>query len=84
MQQWRRTDQPEAVAGHAGVPGSRAGLQGDDQDRKVRCRLSWLTNSVLVQYESPNAGVGVAGWVSANEYSCKQNFGDLTPYITYE
>ncbi len=35
MQQWRRTNQPEAVAGHARVSGPRAGLQRDDQDRKV-------------------------------------------------
>jgi hypothetical protein len=37
---------------------------------------------------SPNAGGwGVAG-VSANEYSCAHgaqiNFGDLTPYLTYD
>jgi hypothetical protein len=37
----------------------------------------------------PNAGGGggVAG-ISANEYSCAHgaqiNFGDLTPYLTYE
>jgi hypothetical protein len=35
VQQWRRTDQPEAVAGHAWGSGPRAGHQRDDQDRKV-------------------------------------------------
>jgi hypothetical protein len=44
-----------------------------------------LTNSVLV-YE-PKCGVrGRSRWVSANEYSCIRaqiNFGDLTPYLTY-
>ncbi len=53
-----------------------------------RCRLSWLTNSALV-YESK---CGESGWscgVSANEYSCAAhgaqiNFGDLTPYLTYD
>jgi hypothetical protein len=44
---------------------------------------------------SPNAGGWGGGgsggkgcWVSANEYSCAYgaqiNFGDLTPYLTYE
>ncbi len=51
-----------------------------------RCRLSWLTNSALVLYMSPNAGGGGCG-ASANENSCahgaQRNFGDLTPYLTY-
>ncbi len=50
-----------------------------------RCRLSWLTNSALV-YE-PKCGGWICG-VSANEYSCAHgaqiNFGDLTPYLTYD
>jgi hypothetical protein len=49
-----------------------------------RCRLSWLTNSGLVN--EPKCGGRGRGGVSANEYSCAHgdqiNFGDLTPYIT--
>jgi hypothetical protein len=52
-----------------------------------RCRLSWLTNSALV-YESNCGGWLWSSVVSANEYSCAHeaqiNFGDLTPYLTYE
>jgi hypothetical protein len=50
------------------------------------CRLSWMTNSALVQYLSfePNCGGGGCG-ASANEYSCAHgapiNFGDLTSYL---
>jgi hypothetical protein len=35
---------------------------------------------------SPNAGGGGSYGVSANEYSrtAQINFGDLTPYLTYE
>ncbi len=44
-----------------------------NQEVTKRCRLSWLTNSALVQYMSPNArverGGGCCG-VLANEYSC--------------
>ncbi len=50
-----------------------------------RCRLSWLTNSALVN--EPKCGGGRELRVSANEYSCahgaQRNFGDLTPYLTY-
>ncbi len=53
-----------------------------------RCRLSWLTNSCLVQYMSPTAGGGGGCGVSANEYSCAHlaqiNFEDLTPYLPYK
>jgi hypothetical protein len=34
-----------------------------------RCRLSWLTNSVLV-YEPKSGGRGRVAGVLANEYSC--------------
>ncbi len=48
------------------------------------CRLSWLTNSALVN--EPKCGVGSCE-ASANEYSCalgaQTSFGDLTPYLTY-
>ncbi len=50
-----------------------------------RCRLSWLTNSVLV-YEPKCGGEGGSCGVSANEYSCTQepkNFGDQNPYLTH-
>jgi hypothetical protein len=44
-------------------------------------RLSWLTNSALVLYMSPNAGG------TDIEHSCEHgaliNFGDLTLYLTY-
>ncbi len=57
--------------------------QGDTK----RCRLSWLTNSALV-YEPKCGGEGGSCGVSANEYSSTQepkiNFGDLTPYLTYD
>jgi hypothetical protein len=37
---------------------------------------------------SPNAGGGGFAGVSANEFSCahgaQTNFGDLTPYLTYD
>jgi hypothetical protein len=50
-----------------------------------RCRLSWLTNSALVH--EPKCGGGGC-CVSANEYICSHgaqiNFGDLTPYLTYD
>jgi hypothetical protein len=60
---------------------------GKDHGVTKRCRLSWLTNSALV-YEPKcgGRGWGVAGAL-ANEYSCagaQINFGDLTPYLTYE
>jgi hypothetical protein len=45
-----------------------------------------VTNSALVQYM--NAGGGGGSGVSANEYSCAPgaliNFGNLTPYLTYD
>jgi hypothetical protein len=50
-----------------------------------RCRLSWLTNSVLVY--KPKCGGGVAGSHSMSTCSCERgvqkNFGDLTVYLTY-
>ncbi len=50
------------------------------------CRLCWLTSSALV-YEPKCGGGGVAGGVSAKEYSCAHGaqiiFGDLTLYETY-
>jgi hypothetical protein len=61
-------------------------MYGMDQGVTKRCRLFWLTNSTLV-YE-PNAGEGGDCGVSANEDSCAHgaqiNFGDPTPYLTYE
>ncbi len=49
-----------------------------------RCRLSWLTISVLAK--CARGGGGVAG-ISAIRYSCAHgaqiSFGDLTPYLTY-
>ncbi len=55
--------------------------EGFDQGVTNKCRLSWLTKSVLVcdpKYRG--------SWVSANEYSwahgAQINFGDLTPYLT--
>ncbi len=52
-----------------------------------RCRLSLLTNSALV-YVPKCGGRGRGCRVSANEYSCAHgaqiNFGDLTPYLTYD
>ncbi len=53
MQQWRRTDQPEAVAGHAWGPGPRAGLQGDDQDRKVSAGGHNEMSSILADQWRP-------------------------------
>jgi hypothetical protein len=55
-----------------------------------RCRLSWLTNSAPA-YTSPNAG----GWRVAGSqpmskavrimwHGAQINFGDLTPYLTYD
>ncbi len=45
--------------------------------------LGW---PIAPSYMSPNAG-GIRG-LAANEYSCAHgaqiNFGDLTPYLTYE
>jgi hypothetical protein len=47
--------------------------------------LSWLTNSALV-YEPKCGGRGSCG-VSVNDYSfthgAQINFGDLSPYLTY-
>jgi hypothetical protein len=58
-------------------------LKGDSK----RCRLPWLTNSALV-YEPKCRERGWSCGVSANEYSCAHgaqiNFGDLTPYLTYD
>jgi hypothetical protein len=53
-----------------------------------RCLLSWLTNSVLV-YEPKCGGRGeMAGSQPVNtavQYTGAQiNFGDLTPYLTYD
>jgi hypothetical protein len=47
-----------------------------------RCRLSWLTNSPL-EYE-PKYG-GIAGYqpMSTVVHMSPNNFGDLTPYLTY-
>ncbi len=51
-----------------------------------RCRLSWLTNSPLVNMWAQMLGGGGCG-VSASEYSCTRgaqiNFGDLTLYLIY-
>jgi hypothetical protein len=59
---------------------------GGVQGVTKRCRLSWLTNSAFA-YEPKCRGRGGC-WVSANEYSCTHkaqiNFGDLTPYLTYD
>ncbi len=52
-----------------------------------RCRLSFLTNSALV-YEPKCRGRREGCGVSANEHSCvhgaQKNFGDRTPYLTYD
>ncbi len=52
-----------------------------------RCRLSWLTNSALVQIWAQIGRGGGGCAVSANKYSCAHggqiNFGDLTQYLTY-
>ncbi len=53
-----------------------------------RCRLSWLVNSALV-YEPKCGGGGASGVRGvSHEYSCAHgsqiNFGDLTPYLTYD
>jgi hypothetical protein len=46
-----------------------------------------MSSTLAPSYMSPNAGEGVCG-VSANENSCTHgaqiNFGDLTPYLTYD
>jgi hypothetical protein len=46
-----------------------------------------MSSTLAPSYMSPNAGEGICG-VSANEYSCVHgaqiNFGDLTPYLTYD
>jgi hypothetical protein len=51
------------------------------------CRLSWLTNGALA-YEPKCGGRGGYSGFSANAYSIAQrvqiNFGDLTPYVTYD
>ncbi len=60
------------------------------QGATKRCRLYWLTNSLLV-YEPKCGGTGGSCEASANEYSCavctvhgaQINFGDLTLYLTY-
>ncbi len=58
-----------------------------NQGVKKRCRLSFLTNSALV-YEPKCRGRREGCGVSANEHSCVHgaqiNFGDLTPYLTYD
>ena len=46
----------------------RLGIRGD-QGVTQRCHLSWLTNSALVLYMSPNAGERENCGVSANEYT---------------
>ncbi len=51
-----------------------------------RCRRSWLTNSALV-YEPKCGGRGelrgISQWVQ--QYTGVEiNFGDLTPYLTYD
>jgi hypothetical protein len=62
-------------------------MKGRRQGVTKRCRLSCLTNSVLV-YEPicGGKGVGIAG-VAANKYSCAHgaqiNFKDLTPFLSY-
>jgi hypothetical protein len=57
------------------------------QEVTKRCRLSWLTNSVLVYEPKCGGGVGVAGsqpMSTAVLYTVAQiNFGDLTPYLTH-
>jgi len=56
------------------------GLVEESQGVTKRCHLSRLTNSALV-YE-PKCG-GLSQWVKL--YTRAQiNFGDLTPYLTYE
>ncbi len=55
----------------------------------TRCRLSWLTNSALVYEPKCEGGWGEGGYgVSANEYSrahgAQINWGDPTPYLTYD
>ncbi len=51
-----------------------------------RCRLSWLTNSALV-YE-PKCGGGMLGGLlmstAVHAHGAKINYGDLTPYLTYD
>jgi hypothetical protein len=57
------------------------------------CRLSWLTNSALV-YEPKCGGMGRGGVAGSQpmrytvQYCCAHrdriNFGDLTPYLTYD
>ncbi len=62
-------------------------LKGSSQGVIKRCHLSWLTNRALVYEPKCEGGEGGCG-ISANEYSCahgaKINFGDLTPYLTYD
>ncbi len=55
-----------------------------------RCRLSWLTNSALF-YEPKCGGMGVRGGgvagsqpMSTAVHLGPKNFGDLTPYLTYD
>jgi hypothetical protein len=60
-----------------------------EQGVTKRCRLSWLTNSVLVYDPKCGGGGGGEGCrVSANEYSCAHgdqiNSGDLSPYLSYD
>ncbi len=54
------------------------------RSRKVtkRCRLSWLTNSVLV-YEPKCGGRGAVRGSQPSVIGAQINFGDLTPYLTY-
>ncbi len=44
----------------------------DMQRVKMRCRLSWLTNSALVYKPKCGGGGGGSCGVSAIEYSCTQ------------
>ncbi len=58
------------------------------QEVTKKCGLSLLTNSALV-YEPKCWGMGVAGSQPMstsvhNAHGAQTNFGDLTPYLTYD
>jgi hypothetical protein len=50
--------------------------------------VAYLGWPIAPSYMSPNAGGGGGCGFLANEYSCAHgaqiNFGDLTPYLTYD
>jgi hypothetical protein len=59
------------------------------RQRSAPPRILAAGGPIAPSYLSPNAGGGGSFGVSANEYVCTQegaqiNFGDLTPYLTYD